>query len=339
MTTAPLFVTAGGMRIDFLITQAGQAHLGLAGGNALYAAVGAALWSKQVAPWARVGENYPADLLSQLEKHNLDTSGLKRIAGDHDHRTFYAYTADGRRDDTNPVYHFARIGMSMPKALAGYVHSTPGQAELGRFDPLAVRIDDWPRSFDAVRAVHLAPLPIRSHKEIIRRIGERGIRIVTLDPGERYMVPELAHSVRELLPHVSAFLPSESEIRSLFGTDVTMQEAVSTLAAWGAQLVVVKRGRKGVLLYDSESSETWRQPPYHREGDEAVIDVTGAGDAFCGGFMVGLANTGNARIAAKMGAVSASLVIEGYGALYALKKPGVMASERLQYLATDGPEL
>jgi sugar/nucleoside kinase (ribokinase family) len=338
MTTATRFVTGGGMRIDYLIAHDGQAHLELPGGNALYAAVGAALWSKHVAPWARVGENYPAELLSQLEMHTLDTSGLKRISGDHDHRTFYAYTADGRRDDTNPVFHFARIGVSMPKALTGYLHSTPGQAELSQFDPLALRIEDWPGSFDAVGALHLAPLPIRSHKEIVRRMGERGMRIVTLDPGERYMVPDLAPTVREILPHVSAFLPSESEVRSLLGPAVTMQAAVKTLGAWGAPLVVVKRGKKGVLLHDRESDETWRQPPYHPEGNEAVVDVTGAGDAFCGGFMVGLAKTGSARIAARMGAVSASLVIEGYGALYALDKPQALAGERLRYLDSARPE-
>ena len=337
MANAPLYVTGGGMRIDYLITHDGQAYLGLAGGNAHYAAVGAALWSEHVAPWARVGENYPAELLSRLEEFHFDISGLKHIAGDHDHRTFYAYTPDGRRDDTNPGFHFARIGVSMPDALSGYVHSTPGQAELSQFEPLAIRMDDWPRTFGTAGAVHLSPSPIHSHGNIVSQIGERGIRIVTLDPGERYMVPELASNVRELLPYVSAFLPSESEVRSLFGFGVTVKDAVETLGAWGAPLVVVKRGRNGVLVYDRESGGMWQQPAYHPVGDEGVIDVTGAGDAFCGGFMVGLATTGSPQVAARMGVVSASLVIEGYGALYALDKPKALIAERLQSLEMASP--
>lgn len=325
------------MRIDYLITHDGQAHLALAGGNALYAAVGAALWSEEVAPWARVGENYPSRLLSRLEELGFTSSGLKRIAGDHDHRTFYAYTPDGRRDDTNPEFHFSRIGAKMPGALSGYVHSTPGQAQLDDFDPLAIRIADWPRSFAAAGAVHLAPLPIHSHKDIVERIGERAIQIVTLDPGERYMVPELATNVRELLPYVGAFLPSESEIRSLFGFGVTMKKAVETLGEWGAPLVVVKRGQKGVLIYERERDRLWQQPAYHPEGDKRVVDVTGAGDAFCGGFMVGLATTGSPQDAARMGVVSASLVVEGYGALYALERPEALAPERLRKLEMARP--
>jgi sugar/nucleoside kinase (ribokinase family) len=320
------------MRIDFLITRDGQAHIGLAGGNALYAAVGAALWSDRVAPWARVGENYPAEPLSQLERYHFNISGLKRIAGDHDHRTFYAYTPDGRREDTDPAFHFARISAPMPGALADYVHSTPGQAELSQFEPLALRYDDWPASFAGVRAIHLAPSPIHSHQDLVVRISERGKRIVTLDPGERYMVPELASSVRELLPHVDAFLPSESEIKSLFGPEVSLRAAIKTLGDWGAPLVIIKRGRNGVLLYDHESGNQWRQPAYHPATDKRVIDVTGAGDAFCGGFLVGLATTGRPEVAARMGVVSASLVIEGYGALYAMNAPKETAGNRLRNL-------
>ena len=333
MTSAPLYVAGGGLRIDYIVTRDGRAHLGLAGGNALYAAVGAALWSDRVAPWARVGEKYPFATLSQLEHKGLDLSGLRRIAGDHDHRTFYAYTPDGRRDDTNPVDHFARIGVDLPVTLDGYVHSTPGQANLTQFEPLSLRFDDWPPSFDDARAVHLAPSPIHSHKNLVERIGERGKRIVTLDPGERYMVPELISIVRELMPYVDAFLPSESEIRSLLGYRIELRAAAEKLADWGAPIVVVKRGRNGVLVFERESGRVWQQPAYHPWGDQRVKDVTGAGDAFCGGFMVGLARSGEPEIAARLGVVSASVVVEGYGALYAMRQRRNLVESRLQRLA------
>ncbi|HLF01711.1 MAG TPA: PfkB family carbohydrate kinase, partial [Anaerolineales bacterium] len=50
-----------------------------------------------------------------------------------------------------------------------------------------------------------------------------------------------------------------------------------------------------------------------------VRDVTGAGDAFGGGFITGLAETGDPVEAALRGAVSASIVIEGVGALNGLE--------------------
>ena len=60
-------------------------------------------------------------------------------------------------------------------------------------------------------------------------------------------------------------------------------------------------------------------------GGESKVDVTGAGDSFCGGFSVGMAQFNRYPIekrlqrAVKMGLISASYTIEGYGALYPLR--------------------
>ena len=70
-------------------------------------------------------------------------------------------------------------------------------------------------------------------------------------------------------------------------------------------------------------------PAFHAARDRRVVDVTGAGDAFCGGFMIGLRQTGDPLRAVHYGLVSASLVIEGYGALYALSRGPKVAHERL----------
>ena len=135
-------ITAGGMRIDYLITQEGEARTGLVGGNALYSAVGAALWKERlngrVGLWARIGRNYPQEWPAELEALGLDTAGLVRIRGEQDHRTFYAYTPDGKREDTNPAAHFARIGQPLPDSLKGYIHSTPGQDNPHQYEPLAL---------------------------------------------------------------------------------------------------------------------------------------------------------------------------------------------------------
>jgi ribokinase len=63
-----------------------------------------------------------------------------------------------------------------------------------------------------------------------------------------------------------------------------------------------------------------------------VRDVTGAGDAYCGGFLAGLVQTHAPLEAALRGTVSASLVIEGVGAMYALDSTPGLAEARLQSL-------
>lgn len=328
----PTFVTAGGLRVDYLITREGKAHIGLPGGNALYAAAGASSWTKGVALWARYGHNYPRQWLTDFEQYGLDSQGLVSIAGDHDHRTFYAYTPDGRRDDTNPSAHFERFGLPLPAALSDYVDSTPRQSDPHEYEPLALRPDDWPDSLQQVTAVHLSPLPLATHFHVTQALRLRGNIKITVDPGERYMVPRRLPYIRQILPLIDAFLPSDQEVRSLLGAGVDLREAAKTFCSWGAPLAVIKIGEQGVLVQDREHDQSLHLRPYHAPGDARVIDVTGAGDSFCGGFMVGLAQTADPIHAAQMGLVSASLVIEGYGALYALEVDKQLAESRLQII-------
>ena len=326
-----MFITVGGMRMDYLITHAGEARVEMVGGNALYAAVGAALWSEPVHLWARIGSNYPQAWLEPLTQQQIGIEGLVRLETPQDHRTFFAYLPNGRRDDTNPAAHFARIGHPLPAALRDYKHSTPGQDDPHNYEPLALRPADWPERWDGVTAVHLSPAALATHLNVPSCLRQRGIRQITLDPGERYMVPERAAYIQQILPQVDVFLPSVMEIRSLFGDGVDLGEAALTLTAWGARWVVVKNGVKGVLLVNGRSQTITPFPAFHTSNDPRLVDVTGAGDSFCGGFMVGLAKTGDPVQAVPYGLVSASLVIEGYGALYALSRKNETSARLAEY--------
>ena len=334
-------VTAGGLRTDYIITRNGQAHNGLPGGNALFAAAGAALWSGkkyEVAPWARYGSNFPHKWLQTLAELGLNTGGLINIPGEQDHRTFFAYTPDGQRVDTDPAFHFARIGQPMPKALQTYVHSTPQQANSKEYEPLAIRPSDWPSGFtNEVAAVHLAPLPLATHLHIPSELRDNDIKLITLDPGERYMVPERLSDIKTMLPQIDVFLPSDMEVRSLFGDEFSLWRAAELFNAWGAPLVVIKVGSRGILLYIGQTKRHYQLLPYHEPHDLRVIDVTGAGDAFCGGFIIGMLRTADPFQAANMGLAAASLVIEGYGALFALEVTGMAVEQRLQRLVLRQP--
>ena len=325
------FVTTGGLRADYLITREGKAYNGLPGGNALYAAAGAALWAKDVAPWARYGRNFPLDWLSEIAEKGLSTKALVALPGYQDHRTFFAYTQDGIRDDTNPEFHYSRIGKPLPDALKGYVHSTPEQDNADHFEPLAIRPSDWPSDFNDISAVHLAPLPLATHLHVPSTLRENDVALITIDPGERYMIPARQQSIQEILSQVDVFLPSDQEVRSLLGSDISFWQAAELFNSWGAPLVIIKVGARGVLLYDRRNGLR-HLLPYHQPDDNRVIDVTGAGDAFCGGFIVGLAQSADPVRAAQMGLVSASLAIEGYGALFILSAGRNIAQERLQQL-------
>ena len=59
------------------------------------------------------------------------------------------------------------------------------------------------------------------------------------------------------------------------------------------------------------------------------VDPTGCGDAFCGGFLVGLAETGDLRVAMAHGTVAAGFVASDHGAAHALRIDRSEALERL----------
>jgi sugar/nucleoside kinase (ribokinase family) len=77
-------------------------------------------------------------------------------------------------------------------------------------------------------------------------------------------------------------------------------------------VLVIKRGPQGVDV--ALAGDVVRVPAPAVD----VLDVTGAGDAFCGGFLAGLLATGDPVAAAAHGVVSASFVVETRGAVAAL---------------------
>lgn len=324
-TMALQYFTAGGLRIDYVITADQQVHLREMGGNAIYSAVGARIWSNEVGILSRVGENYPDQWLNQLQGAGIGIEGVRHIPGWQDMRTFYAYLDLETRDDTQPARHFAKLGLPLPKDLIGYVHSTPGQ-DSQDFMPLSPRPVDLPSSYLGVRVVHLSPLELASHRALAFALAERGIR-VSLDPGERYMKPALLDQVLAILRWVDAFLPSEQEVHSMLNEKDAWQ-AAHRFAEAGPAVVVIKAGSEGSLVYDRLSGNRWLVPAY----PTCVVDVTGAGDAYCGGFMVGYEETSDPALAGCYGAVSAAFVLEGFGALYAVRYTRNQAEARLAYL-------
>ena len=103
------------------------------------------------------------------------------------------------------------------------------------------------------------------------------------------------------------------EVRDLWGhEDVRRLGTVLADIGVGAQLVV-KRGADGadVLV----GGTVVRVPSV----TEDLVDPTGAGDAFCGGFLAGLVATGDPVEAAVRGVVSASFVCQTRGAFAAVR--------------------
>jgi sugar/nucleoside kinase (ribokinase family) len=329
MIRSPEFVFLGGLREDYCITHDGRTIDGALGGNAIYAAVGARLWTNSVGLLGRIGSNFPPEWLNDIARAGIDVDGIQKLPETLDMRTFYAYISADERTDTQPALHYQRIGKPLPKALGDYTSSTIGQAERDEFSPLAVRPGDIPEGYLKALGIHFSPAHYLSHSGISFKFQDESSALVTLDPSERYMVPGFRDDLPHLLHGLDAFLPSEREARAFFpSAGLKDWDLVEAFASMGPRIVVLKLGAVGQILFDRENNLRWRIPAY----PSIVRDVTGAGDAYCGGFLVGLVKTGDAMEAALYGTISASLVIEGSGALFALQAAPGLAQARLEAL-------
>ena len=104
------------------------------------------------------------------------------------------------------------------------------------------------------------------------------------------------------------FSPNQREARALVG-DGEPLALIQRLVKAGAEIVALRQGPLGAIVHRAETGETYQVPAM----DTTVVDPTGAGNAFCGGFLVGWVQTGDLRLAGLYGSVAASFLVEQIG--------------------------
>jgi ribokinase len=140
-----------------------------------------------------------------------------------------------------------------------------------------------------------------------------------LDPFELVRDGTLA-AWREVLTHIDLFFVSEDEWRLAGDADAI----IPALAGPRLAHIAFKRGASGGRLADLHQgrSRTWTSRA--RE----VVDATGAGDSFAGGFLAGLVAHGDVSRSIEQGIVSASFAIEDWGGRGLMAATPAIAAER-----------
>jgi hypothetical protein len=331
MTSAPLlsYIVAGKLTRNYLLPPNGQPLLDVPGGSLLHAAAGLRVWENGIGLIARVGEDYPQNWLQQLEARGFDRRGVRVLPEAVDLRQFIAYTDLTTRSNDNPVGHFARLGLPFPKELLDYTDPPAQLDSRTRLMPLSLRTGDIPADYLDATAAHLCPLDYITHSMLPPTLRQGHVSTITLDPSPGYMNPTFWDDVPAILTGITAFLPNEEKLRGLFqGRSTDLWEMAETIATYGCEVVVIKRGERGQYVYDGTTRARWIIPAYPAR----VADPTGAGAAFCGGFLAGFRRAYDPLQAALHGNISASLAVEGSGALYPIDAMPGLADARMQAL-------
>lgn len=293
---------SGGFTLDDTVLLDNTVMRAAPGGNILYGAIGARIWHDNVGLLGMIGEDYPEEHLNKLRENGFDLDGLQRVK----HPCLKVWALHEGHNERQLIYK---------------LDSGKNQ----EMDPNPENIDT---SYSKrVTALHVAAIPYLSQKQIINKFIEYSpyISLDTINIVGQIDPRCLAEPNK--LDGINAFLPSEDEVNKIWEGKDHIQ-VLKTVCQENAIDMVIKLGNKGCIVFDHHKNAIHSIPVF----DVPVIDTTGAGDSFCGGFIAGMDLTADVLTAAMMGTISSSFLIQNFGAMHALNTNKTMAYERLAIL-------
>ena len=277
----------GTLAYDTIETQA-EKRVDVLGGSAMFFSVAAAAF-RPVQLVAVVGKDFRPGDLDMLKKRGIDTSGVEHAEG----RTF---RWSGRYEADWNTRHTIETQLNV----------------FEKFDPKI------PAAMRASKFVFLANAsPVVQAKALDQVTHPMFTVVDTMNLWIEIMRPELM----ALLRRVDGVVLNDEEARMLTG-ERNLIKAASLVLGMGPRYVILKKGEHGAFLMGNDVHFSLPAYPV-----EKVIDPTGAGDTFAGGFMGYIAKVGNIapatmRKAMLYGTVAASYCVEDFG-VDALKNKGL----------------
>lgn len=249
------------------------------GGSSTYFGLAAALFT-EVRLVSVVGADFPAASRALLESRGLRLEGLEVATG----KTFRwsgRYSADMNSRETLDV-------------------------QLNTFGDFQPRI---PEVFRDSRFVFLANGAPQTQASVLEQMT--AAEFVVADTMNLW-IEVSKDALLGLLKQVDGLILNDEEARMLTG-ETNLIRAGRGVLALGPKLVILKKGEHGSFLFSNFFS--YAMPAYPTE---RVVDPTGAGDSFAGGFMGFLSTCDsislwNMKRAVAYGTVCASLTVEDFG--------------------------
>jgi sugar/nucleoside kinase (ribokinase family) len=180
----------------------------------------------------------------------------------------------------------------------------------GKASPIT--IEDLPK-YARAKALHVAPIAGEINYEVAEHLKKHA-DVLSLDPqgmqrafDETGDVHCCAPLDRRLLSLVNIYKSSLDEITTLTG-HTEIKPALKAIHDFGVDTVIITLGAKGAVV--SVGGATYNIPVC---SGNPVIDPTGAGDVFIGGFLTEYTRAKDTFWCACVGSAAASLVVEGLG--------------------------
>lgn len=250
MTRSEPILIVGSMAFDDLELPTANVK-DVVGGSATYSAFAASAFG-EVRVVAVVGDDFHAQTLNAMKARGIDTQGVEQAEG----RTF---RWAGRYD-------------------ADLIHRTTLDTQLNVFATFKPKI---PPAYRSTPIVLLGNIHPALQIEVLDQVKKP--RLVVADTMNFWISGEPA-LVDAMLARIDTLVINDEEARQLSG-QYNIRRAARNILGRGPKRLIIKRGEHGALLFDDHG--VFAAPGFPLED---VIDPTGAGDSFAGGFIGYLAS-------------------------------------------------
>ncbi|KAI5082224.1 hypothetical protein GOP47_0001967 [Adiantum capillus-veneris] len=298
--------------IDDIVHPDGRTLMESLGGGGPQTAFGARLWLSEsdtrIGLAASVGPDFPNSCLKWVKDMQIDCEGLLP-SNFPTMRAWQILESDGRRTQVWRV------------AVGDEV-----------WDMLRPPIETLPSGYKRAKVYHVGVHPSARDVPFILSLRATGAEVVSIETYTHSEIILTLSELRALITSAHIFSPNDKEAMSLVGPGTPM-EVIKRLVELGAMVVSLRRGSLGCIVHRADTGETWDIPAFHTimtaktlneksgEGgvthkksfDCRVVDPTGCGNTFCGGFAAGWWKTRDLLTSGLWGSVSASFMIEHEG--------------------------
>lgn len=274
-------LVVGSVAYDGIQSPAGKVDRVL-GGSATYFSLAASFFT-DVRIVAVVGDDFRKEDEALLQSKGIDLRGLERAPG----KSFFW---QGQYNDN----------LNEAKTL---------RTDLNVFEQFQPKI---PAEYADTEFLFLANIDPVLQAEVRRSMN--GVGLVGGDT-MNYWIHGRAEELKKTLKGIDILLINDTEARDLGGSP-SLPKAAQNVLQMGPKSLVIKHGEYGATIFFSEKGRhPFRAPALPIE---SVVDPTGAGDCFAGGFMGYLASQkkvthGTLKRAMFYGGVMGSFAVERFG--------------------------
>lgn len=297
-------VTVGSVAFDAIESPFGKTDK-IVGGAGTFITLASSFFVKEQGIISVVGDDFPASTLENMKAKGIDILGIQIKTGE---KTFFW---SGR-------YH---NDMNSRDTLVTELNV------LEHFNPIV------PQAFQGADYLMLGNLSPQVQRMVIERMEKRP-KLIAMDTMNFWMDIAL-EELKKTMALVDVLIINDEEARQLSGV-YSLVKAAKVIRAMGPQIVIIKKGEHGALLFHEENMFFAPALPL-----EDVFDPTGAGDTFAGGFMGYIAATDdfsfeNMKRAIIAGSALASFCVEKFGTQRLLELTKVELNARVKQFVTLG---